>query len=68
MPSSYQVVLWKQESFLVPILEASCLGATRADVTPELTNAEDSDKFVISLEAASDDPYQRVHRSRVMTA
>ena len=53
---------------MVPILEASCLGATRADVTvvselastdvtPKLTNAEDSDKFVVSLEAASDDPY-----------
>jgi hypothetical protein len=39
------------------LLEASCLGATRADATPELTNAEDSDKFVVSLEAASDDPY-----------
>jgi hypothetical protein len=28
-----------------------------SDVTPELTIAEDSDKFVVSLEAASDDPY-----------
>jgi len=45
--------------FLVPVQLARNFmpWSEVSDVTPELTNAEDSDKFVVSLEAASDDPY-----------